>query len=373
MTGFARPVLVSARAPRTPGYWKNWSTCSGGNQAETAAKLGGTAQRSNDAAHTLARALLAARLNQDAGACTAAGYDFLAVYEFDGTFEQLLTAADGVLTQVGFDGTGDYLGSKNKKSKDLATYALFLYEIIDDHNNGYICTGEPSHWGITLAVATSDEGARHPAEPLHEVTSFVAGTNTIDIFTEENERWGSMGEPVLDLDCQYTTYETARGYGEDFPGANWATHFTYVVQKVLVDTVQVPGTGGTVESTALADGIGFEFSASGTHRLANWGDAGMADAQCSCRLEACLPAGYVADNGAAWVNGDDLSWPNYLEVWVDGAAFDWQPDMQGAPFGRDPGNLYTGTYTGDGTTAEFFIPDNYYSDNSGFITIHDSC
>jgi hypothetical protein len=169
-------------APRTPGYWKNWSTCSGGNQAATAAKLGGVEEgvfllddllpqtlgiegehtftidecevgvlvlsaksvdkeknMANDAAYTLARALLAARLNQDAGACVPTG-------TWDGmTFEQVLTAADELLSGVGFDGTGSYLGPKNKKDKDLAAYALWLYEIIDDYNNSELCTGDPSH------------------------------------------------------------------------------------------------------------------------------------------------------------------------------------------------------------------------------------
>jgi hypothetical protein len=181
-------------APRTPGYWKNWNRCSGGRQAETADKLNGGLDPSdpdsagvyllddllpqtigsfeitscevgvlvldsrsvdkekktaNDAAYTLARALLAARLNQDAGACTAFGYDFLGEYGFDGTFEQLLSAADDVLSAVEFDGTGSYLAPKNLKKdkslKPLAEEALFLYEIIDDYNNGYVCTGEPSH------------------------------------------------------------------------------------------------------------------------------------------------------------------------------------------------------------------------------------
>jgi hypothetical protein len=182
-------------APRTPGYWKNWNTCSGGNQAETAAALGGKEEgvfilddllpqtlgdyltivtcedgvlildardlmevdkrgnpinRSNDAAYTLARALLAARLNQDAGACPAAEFDFLGEYGFDGTFEQLLTAADDVLSQVEFDGSGSFLSPKDLKGKNnplvqLAEEALFLYGIIDDYNNGEICTGEPSH------------------------------------------------------------------------------------------------------------------------------------------------------------------------------------------------------------------------------------
>ncbi len=181
-------------APRTPGYWKNWNTCSGGNQDETAAKLGGynegvylldnlltqhlgpltvstcedgvlileardlylldkkgdPVNRSNDAAYTLARALLAARLNQDAGACTADGFDFLGEYGFDGTFEQLLTAADDVLTAVNFAGTGSYLSPQDLKGKNnpnvpLAEEALYLYEIIDDYNNEQVCTGEPSH------------------------------------------------------------------------------------------------------------------------------------------------------------------------------------------------------------------------------------
>jgi hypothetical protein len=211
---------------------------------------------------------------------------------------------------------------------------------------------------VGARVPAVSDGWYIPGE-LPEVTSFVDGINTIDIFTEENERWGSMGEPVLDLDCQYTTYETAWGYGEDFPGANWATYFRYEIEPVLVDTVEVPGTGGTVESIVLADGVDFEFRASGTYRFANWGAAGIADAQCSYRVV-----------GEPWVNGDDLSSANYLEVWVDEAAFGWQPgDCQAD-------HLYTGGYTGDGSTAEFFIPDSCgggtlgcYSDNSGFITV----
>jgi hypothetical protein len=174
-------------APRTPGYWKNWNTCSGGKQAETAAKLGGTEEgvyllddllpqtigsfeiatcedgvlildsrsvdkeknMSNDAAYTLAKALLAARLNQDAGACIPL---FSEPYVYDSLefeyFEEILTASDALLAGLGkdgFDGTGSYLGPKNKQDKDLAAFALWLYEIIDDYNNGYLCDGTPSH------------------------------------------------------------------------------------------------------------------------------------------------------------------------------------------------------------------------------------
>ena len=170
-------------APRTPGYWKNWNWCSGGNQAETAAALGGVAENvfllddllpqtlgdleitscddgvlilsaysldekkpknmNNDAAFKLAQALLAARLNQDAGACVPTDE-----FAFGGemlTFEQVLTAADDLLREVGFDGTGDYLGPKDKQDADLRSDALYLYGIIDDYNNAELCTGEYSH------------------------------------------------------------------------------------------------------------------------------------------------------------------------------------------------------------------------------------
>jgi len=189
-------------APRTPGYWKNWNRCSGGNQAETADKLndylgpidgagvfllddllpqtigdftvatcedgvnildareldGRNKGKANDAAYTLARALLAARLNQDAGACVPPSFDPALTYDgltFD-TFEEVLTAADGVLSDVGFSGTGDYLGPKNKSQKDLASYALWLYEIIDDYNNSFLCAGEPSHQDASQQPDPSD-------------------------------------------------------------------------------------------------------------------------------------------------------------------------------------------------------------------------
>jgi hypothetical protein len=168
-------------APRTPGYWKNWSTCTGGNQEETAAKLGGVAEgvyllddllpqtvgsfeitdcevgvsvldsrstdkgkkMANDAAYKLARNLLAARLNQGAEACVPVG-----TWPYKGddlSFEQVLAAADTLLTNVGFDGTGKYLDPKNKQDAVLRADALYLAGIIDDYNNSQLCTGEPSH------------------------------------------------------------------------------------------------------------------------------------------------------------------------------------------------------------------------------------
>ncbi len=157
--------------PRTPGYWKNWSSCSGGNQVITAAKNGGCDEgfctlddilndpgiiwcigtsdefiiddceqavdildardhnngkkKSSDAAYTLARALLAAHLNFAAGAevCQAA---------LDAAL-----AGESLLCSIGFDGTGDYL--KGKGAGALKADALCLATALDNYNNGTLC------------------------------------------------------------------------------------------------------------------------------------------------------------------------------------------------------------------------------------------
>jgi hypothetical protein len=187
-------------APRTPGYWKNWNRCSGGNQAETADKLNGGLgpvlgagvfllddllpqtigqldiipgyygdpeacqmgvyvldsrwaignkagkQASNDAAYELARNYLAARLNQDAGACDPDGWTWEHDrWEEPKTFEQVLTEAQNFLDSIGYDGEGDLLGPRNKKEAEDRAYALFLAGILDDYNNSELCDGDPSH------------------------------------------------------------------------------------------------------------------------------------------------------------------------------------------------------------------------------------
>lgn len=155
--------------PRTPGYWKNWTTCDGkGNQAETAAKNGGweagfwllddllpqtigdlsvnTCQigvyvlddrdiggtkHGGDAAYHLARNLLAAKLNYGAAACT------------DPAVTQAMTDAQELLDGIDFNGTGDYLTAKTVKGntslKELRDDAIELAGILDNYNNGDYC------------------------------------------------------------------------------------------------------------------------------------------------------------------------------------------------------------------------------------------
>lgn len=164
--------------PRTPGYWKNWNTCTGGGQQYTATAnsedIDGDGEvegwervasgwallddilndpgitwgdftiltceegvsildqrdiitgkkMASDAAYTLAMHLLAAQLNFAAGAesCQAA--------------LDAAVAAEELLVDIGFDGTGKYLRPKDAEYQT----ALELAYTLDQYNNGYVCS-----------------------------------------------------------------------------------------------------------------------------------------------------------------------------------------------------------------------------------------
>ena len=155
--------------PRTIGFWKNWNTCTGGNQSTTAASNGGPAggwyilddllnnpgftigvlqldgsdcedavsildkrdiasgkKRASDAAYGLAAQLLAAQLNLSAGAETCQ------------EVVDAVNAGQSLLAAIGFDGTGSYLKGKNAGAdKALANE---LAGILDEYNNGNLCS-----------------------------------------------------------------------------------------------------------------------------------------------------------------------------------------------------------------------------------------
>ncbi len=156
--------------PRTIGYWKNWNTCSGGNQADVAAANGGPAEgwyllddilnspgitlgdymlsagdctsavrilnksdvkngkkRARDAAYELASQLLAAKLNHAAGAETCSAV------------QDAILAGDNLLSAIGFDGSGSYLEPKHKNKADQRQAALNLADTLDRYNNGELC------------------------------------------------------------------------------------------------------------------------------------------------------------------------------------------------------------------------------------------
>jgi hypothetical protein len=174
-------------APRTPGYWKNWNRCSGGGQQYTSDDNGGWEEgfwllehvldpdigggviwddmldddflypittcdqavlilnqqdaftgkkRSSDKAYTLAMHLLAANLNFASGAetCQAA---------LDAAME-----GEMLLDLLNFDGSGAYLKNNSpgreavsrRSSEDWAALAGELAELLDQYNNGELCT-----------------------------------------------------------------------------------------------------------------------------------------------------------------------------------------------------------------------------------------
>jgi hypothetical protein len=149
---------------RTPGYWKNWNTCTKGNQAATAAKNGGPEEgfwllddilamggitwgsfsittcevavdildqrdvstgkkRANDGAYNLAMHLLAAQLNfaAGAGACAEA--------------TDAAAEAEALLIALDFDGSGMFLRPRH------ADYGLArdLADTLDAYNNNLLC------------------------------------------------------------------------------------------------------------------------------------------------------------------------------------------------------------------------------------------
>jgi len=167
--------------PRTPGYWKNWNTCTGGGQQFTASEnatdlnndgeitafdrvysgwallddiielfgiswgefvldncinaqlildnrdLDGV-NRSSDPAYNMAKHLLAYQLNQAAGAYIC--YEMVAVE----------TEAVELLISINFNGYGDFLRKVTKPAdKAKASRALELGKILDAYNNGLGC------------------------------------------------------------------------------------------------------------------------------------------------------------------------------------------------------------------------------------------
>ncbi len=157
--------------PRTPGYWKNWSSCTNGGQYEhgttgdpnneffvldellndpgfligdllldqsfgTQEELCQAAvdildhrdivsgrKMASDAAYNLARNLLAYRLNQAAGACQS------------NTADQAALDGQALLDSINFDGTGKYLRPRHALYSDANTLAGLL----DEYNNGLLC------------------------------------------------------------------------------------------------------------------------------------------------------------------------------------------------------------------------------------------
>lgn len=165
--------------------------------------------------------------------------------------------------------------------------------------------------------------------------------------------------------------------GDPVPGMSgyrFADDSCDVLVWSLLETVQVPGyQAGPREpvtvvpvhsTTVLAAGEGYELRASGTYTFAGWGVYGIADAHCNYRS--------ALYGGPGWTHSAQY----YLEVWVNGAMFDWGPDNCPTLTTSNINHDYSGTITGAGTTINFQIMDSCsgstpgcYTDNSGYIPV----
>ena len=107
--------------------------------------------------------------------------------------------------------------------------AIATYEVIDPYWGGLDLTG----WYIAGEF------------PDLDIAEFVAGANTLDVFTEENNEGGGIAKLELVLGYEYqqecTTTESETAWAADkvegegtiqFDGANWATYFNYTVQEM---------------------------------------------------------------------------------------------------------------------------------------------
>jgi hypothetical protein len=145
---------------RTIGFWKNWSSCTGGNQAAvlddqtlasfpgggllvgdlfvadclTAVRIldksdvGTDAKRARDAAYGLAAQLLAAQLNVQAGAATCS------------TTTQAIVDGQALLDTINFTGTGSYLPPDvTGTAASQRAAALLLGATLDAYNNNELC------------------------------------------------------------------------------------------------------------------------------------------------------------------------------------------------------------------------------------------
>jgi hypothetical protein len=221
---------------------------------------------------------------------------------------------------------------------------------------------------VGARVPAVTDGWYIPGE-LPEVTAFVAGANTIDIFTEENERWGGMGKPVLDLGCEYTSYETAWGDGTDFPGRNWATYFNYTIEQVYV----CPG----IESSVGVDFLSTPPSSVLLNQLVNNTQASVFAEQGPIDVTA-LPLNDLATGDEDLVEGmvcsyyvhvdqvGDQSWPAHT-TWTGSITF--TEDILGVIVRgtlQPPGGVWVGPpYTLNTTNPMLGLPGTVYPVDGG--------
>ena len=226
----------------------------------------------------------------------------------------------------------------------------------DDTGEVYF-NGESAGSNVVLGVLTEYSIEPQPGPNTLDFIVMNSSQTDVDPVTPETNPNGLIYKATV----TYYPEETAWGAGLGFPGANWATYFTYNLQEVLIDTGEVFSDGEMGPcSVLLKDGENYRLDVSGTYIFAKWTGAGIADAKYSLR-----PAGICNDTGSTdWISGDDLVacyGDHYLELLVDGDHQAWGD--------FNPAHTYSMEYYSDGSSVCFSILDTAYGDNSGSLKV----
>jgi hypothetical protein len=155
-----------------------------------------------------------------------------------------------------------------------------------------------------------------------------------------------IGEVVIECGC-----ETAWGDGEDFPGKNWATYFTYIVPLHQIEVFAVSSEPVEIN----LDSGSYKFVVSGT---AFAGGKYTEDIEFDAKYSITH-----SDSGDTWtdeVSGYESHGSKLLDLQVDGISVDW------GIFNDD--HIYEYLWTGGGV-VEFCIYDIYYPNNTGYLTV----
>jgi hypothetical protein len=332
--------------PRSTGYWKNWNTCTGGGQAATALANGGYMEgfwllddvlnpsvgggitwddlladdfsfaieqcavavdlldtrdvgdpelvadgvkMSSDGAYSLAAQLLAAQLNFGAGARTC-----------DAAFDTAL-AGEQLLDKYDFDGTGSFLPSTSKDKKIKADYAtaLEIAAVLDQYNNGELCSGPavafltPLDSDVLMGDQTLQVGIIDTV-PTIQVEFFVDGTS-IGVDTVASDGWSIVWDSTSVEDGSHTLAAVATnnlgetGSGDVVVSVDNVPDAPVVTITGLLDGETVSGAWVSITADAtsavgvsqvefLVDGVSIDVDGDGSDGWSTtWDSTGVPD------------------------------------------------------------------------------------------------
>jgi cysteine-rich repeat protein len=344
--------------PRTPGYWKNWSSCTDGGQFEKTTDgvdpdneyvsldevlndpgvswceftiescvdavsildqrdIASGKKMSSDSAYTLAMHLLAAELNFGAGAerCEWAS-------------DAMLYARD-LLCQIDFNGTGSYLRPKGRTYDDYYD-ALDLKDLLDDYNNGRLCGEEiatdfppqvsivkPAEGDAVSGSSVSIEASTYDDNGVTRVEFFVGGVS-IGVDSDASDGWSAAWDSTAVADDDYTIRATAT----DTSGQTGSDSIVVKVDNVAGHTMHV----GDLDADT-ATGNGGKWDATVTITVHDLGHSGVGNATVSGAWVGGAAASCTTDgSGQCTVtrsNGRKVSTVTFTVDSVSAAGYDY--------------------------------------------------